>query len=80
MCDGEKVRHAWIYGGMCEIRPPVYKYIGILAEIPRCMQGLIQSFLADILGRMQVLIHRNIVRYSWPDIKNLMHRNIGRNS
>jgi hypothetical protein len=24
MCDGEKVRHAWIYGGMCEIRPPVY--------------------------------------------------------
>jgi hypothetical protein len=25
MCDGEKVRHAWIYGGMCEIRPPVYK-------------------------------------------------------
>ena len=25
MCDGEKVRHAWIYGGMCEIRPPVYR-------------------------------------------------------
>ncbi len=24
MCDGQKVRHAWIYGGMCEIRPPVY--------------------------------------------------------
>ncbi len=20
----EKVRHAWIYGGVCEIRPPVY--------------------------------------------------------
>jgi hypothetical protein len=26
MCDGEKVRHAWIYGGMCAIRPPVYTF------------------------------------------------------
>jgi hypothetical protein len=24
MCEKEKVRHAWIYGGVCEIRPPVY--------------------------------------------------------
>jgi hypothetical protein len=27
MCDGEKVSHAWIYGGMCEIRPPVYSVV-----------------------------------------------------
>ncbi len=27
MCDGEKVRHAWIYGGVCEIRPPVYSFM-----------------------------------------------------
>jgi hypothetical protein len=39
MCDGEKVRHAWIYGGMCEIRPPVYIFIRIQ----------IQSSLEDFL-------------------------------
>ncbi len=32
MCDGEKVRHAWIYGGMCEIRPPVYNKISPLIK------------------------------------------------
>ncbi len=35
MCDGEKVRHAWIYGGVCEIRPPVYTLLSPLLSHPQ---------------------------------------------